>query len=214
MTQSSVHNYMMNVFLFDRLSHLQSLAAQLDSPDMLRLVPVDHFNMAIQGLSNLLRTGNQSVSNTKSDWSSQSHVILNDINKGDNSENTRVTRYKQSDLEDAVLILPLINDYLRHYIEMLESTFENLATTSTMNSSSSPDSFDTSSESPTGSLGLFLRNTASYANDLEGLTIASLNTLHVLLSCVDVRRLLFVVEVKVSLEAAAPADTEVCVRVE
>ncbi|XP_045196337.2 uncharacterized protein LOC123551455 isoform X2 [Mercenaria mercenaria] len=169
-----------------RLSDLQSLVTQLDKPDMVSLVPVDHFSMAVQGLSDLLKPWNQSNDNTKSDWSIQNQ--MKPCDSGDSLSNSTVTA--QTDLEDAILILPLISDYLKHYTEMLESAFENSTASSGTNSSSSPDSFDTSSESPTGSLGLFLKSTANYANDLEGLTIASLNTLHILLSCVGVRRIL------------------------
>ena len=169
--------------MFFRLSDLHSLLSQCDKPDMVRLVSGDHFSMAVQGLSNLLKSWNQPNENSKSDWS-----IQNQMRSCDNGDVSLFTR--QSDLEDAILILPLISDYLRHYIEMLESMFETSASSTDTTSSSSPDSFDTSSESPTGSLSMFLKSTANYANDLEDLTIASLNTLHTLLSSVGVRQML------------------------
>lgn len=183
------------VLLYFRLSDLQSLVTQLDKPDMVSLVPVDHFNMAVQGLSNLLKSGNQSDARNRSDLSIQTHMRCSD---------GRESATYSTDLDDAILILPLISDYLRHYTEMIESRFENSAASSTSTSSSSPDSFDTSSESPTGSLGQFLKSSANYANDLESLTIASLHTLHTLLSCVGVRRILLDVEVNQS-----PKETDV-----
>jgi hypothetical protein len=189
----------MAYFIFCRLSDLQSLVSQFDKPDMVRLVPVDHFSMAVQGLSNLLKPWNQSNENSKSDWSIQNQ--MRPCDQGD----AAYSLTRQSDLEDAVLILPLISDYLRHYIEMLESMFETSTSSTGTNSSSSPDSFDTSSESPTGSFSMFLKSTANFANDLEGLTIASLKTLHTLLSCVGVRQILLEIDsrqIQVDVECA------------
>lgn len=187
------------VLLYFRLSDLQSFVTQIDKPDMVSLVPVDHFNMAVQGLSNLLKPRNQSDSDKRSDLSIQTQMR--------SSDGIESATYS-TELDDAILILPLISDYLRHYTEMIESKFENSATSSNSTSSSSPDSFDTSSESPTGSLGQFLKSSANHANDLESLTIASLHTLHTLLSCVGVRRILLTVEVNQSPKGTEVAEIE------
>ena len=101
------------------------------------------------------------------------------------------SRGNQQCLDSAILILPLINDYLRHYIEMLDTALDtSSASTTSTSASSSSDSFDISSESPTGSVGLFLKTVAGFANDLESLCIAALHTLHELLASKGIRDVL------------------------
>lgn len=162
---------------------------KVEQTELTSLVPVSHFNMAIQGLTKLL-TGNQNVtknsahaSNTSEDSSS---VGSSDGCKfGEQSDAAR--------LENAIFLLPIINDYLGHYIEMIELTLESsaISTSNTSNtSSSSPDSLETSGPSPTGSVAQFLKNSTSFANDLEGYCIAALRVLHELVGCSCVREVL------------------------
>ena len=117
-------------------------------------------------------------------------------NKGNHSEVPPRETTKTSTLDNAVLMLPLLADYLRHYIDMLDTSSERYNTSSGTNSSSSASLESFESGSPTGSLGLLLKNTASYANNIEQLALASLQTLHILLSCDNVRNVLLYKEDK------------------
>lgn len=160
------------------MSDLYGLLTRADKPDYVSLVPVDHFNMAVQGLSCLIKSENQSA----------------DRNISDSNQMTSSVPQETSALNDAILVLPVINDYLKHYIEMFEATLEtsegSTTTTTATLSSSSSGSFDTSSESLTGSFGSFLRSSASWANELECLAIASVETLSELLSSSAVKDIL------------------------
>ncbi|KAL4233011.1 hypothetical protein ACF0H5_007697 [Mactra antiquata] len=170
-----------------RLSDLHGMLTRVDrQQNFVNLVPVDHFNMAVEGLSNLIKNENQSSCDQTMDVT-QSTV-----------------------LHDAILVLPIINDYLKHYMDMLDTTLEtsDVSPPSTTVSSSSSGSFDTSSESLTGSFGLFVKMSASSANDLEQLTIASVETLYELLSSNAVRDILLYSESKPTLTPTTAAELE------
>lgn len=144
--------------------------------------------MAVHGLRDLLNP----------------HLELDTVST---SEQSSMKINVQQCLDSAILILPLINEYLRHYIEMVETTLDtSTATTSTTSTSSSSESFDTSSESPTGSVGQFLKTVAGFANDLESLCVAALHTLNELTSCEGIRCIL--------LQTVAGQTTETCMETE
>ncbi|KAH3881338.1 uncharacterized protein LOC127879777 [Dreissena polymorpha] len=173
-----------------RLADFQNIVHKVEQTELTSLVPVSHFNMAIQGLTKLL-AGNQTVAknSTHSSNSSEDSSAVGSPDRskfGDQSEATR--------LENSIFLLPIINDYLGHYIEMIELTLlesSAISTSSTSNtSSSSPDSLETSGPSPTGSVAQFLKNSASFANDLEGYCIAALRVLHELVGCCHIREVL------------------------
>lgn len=152
------------------MADFQSLVKRVDKTEMSSLVPADHYNMAIRGLRQLLLP--ELRGETCFGWEPEASRSRN-----------------QQCLDSAILILPLINDYLKHYMGMLEATLDMSSSTSSTSASSS-SSFDISSESPTGSVGLFLKTVTGFANDLENLCIASLYTLHELTACPGIREVL------------------------
>lgn len=144
---------------------------------MSSLVPTDHYNMAIQGLRQLLQP--EDKTDTCREPASSETVL----------------RLTDQSLDSAILILPLVNDYLGHYMEMLEITLDSSTSSlSTTSASSSSESYDVSSESPTGSVGLLLKTVAGFANDLENTCIAALHTLHLLTVCEGIRDVLLHME--------------------
>ncbi|KAL8577235.1 hypothetical protein ACOMHN_034261 [Nucella lapillus] len=109
----------------------------------------------------------------------------------------------------AVLLLPMLNDYLQHYIDILSSS-SNEATAPTSpnvgSGSNKSSSCETGSslESLTSSLEVLLQQGAEYANTVETLTLCALRVLNMLVSaCEDVRSL--VVMSRTGLAAAAIA---------
>ncbi|XP_069141364.1 ATR-interacting protein-like [Argopecten irradians] len=89
----------------------------------------------------------------------------------------------------ALLLLPLLTDYLGHYLDLLTSAVE--VNPQSPPSSRGSSSLDSSVESLTSSLSLLLRDSALFANNLESLALASLSILHKLVSfCQSVRAVL------------------------
>ena len=156
---------------------MQTLLEAQEKPETSSIVSLDHFNMAVHGLTQLLREDSSNLSQTLSSMAPTETM--------DTSERPTCVS-DGNDLDHAVLILPLLNDYLKHYINMLESSAETLVTSPSITSSSS-GSYESSADS---SLGLILKDSATYANNLENLALASLRTLHVLTSCHSVRSIL------------------------
>ena len=156
---------------------MQTLLEAQEKPETSSIVSLDHFNMAVHGLTQLLREDSSNLPQTL--------LSLATTETMDTSE--RPANVSDGNgLDHAVLILPLLNDYLKHYINMLESSAETLVTSPSITSSSS-GSYESSVDS---SLGLILKDSATYANNLENLALASLRTLHVLTSCRSVRSIL------------------------
>lgn len=90
----------------------------------------------------------------------------------------------------AVLLLPMLNDYLSHYLDILSSSSSaatpgiaspNLSSSSNKSSSCEAGS---SLESMTSSLVLLFQQGAEYANSVETLTLCALRVLHTLV-CVS-----------------------------
>lgn len=90
----------------------------------------------------------------------------------------------------AVLLLPMLNDYLSHYLDILSSSgtaatpgiaSPNLSSSSNKSSSCEAGS---SLESMTSSLVLLFQQGAEYANSVETLTLCALRVLHTLV-CVS-----------------------------
>ncbi|KAK7102366.1 hypothetical protein V1264_020596 [Littorina saxatilis] len=88
----------------------------------------------------------------------------------------------------ALLLLPMLNDYISHYIDILTSgtaavnvQSPNLSSGSVKSSSCESGS---SLESVTSSLGMLLQQGAEYANSVETLTLSALHALHALV-CVS-----------------------------
>ncbi|ESO98513.1 hypothetical protein LOTGIDRAFT_239031 [Lottia gigantea] len=106
-------------------------------------------------------------------------LLLNDMNSCDQPDFN----------EPAVLILPLLSDYFNHYISMLNLNEDNPVLNSPTNSSSfKSSSCESSIESLTSSLGLLLKDGASYAQNIENLTSTALTVLkHLVISSTSVR---------------------------
>lgn len=92
------------------------------------------------------------------------------------------------ELSGALLLLPMLNDYISHYIDILTSgtaavnvQSPNLSSGSVKSSSCESGS---SLESVTSSLGMLLQQGAEYANSVETLTLSALHALHALV-CVS-----------------------------
>ncbi|XP_067683214.1 ATR-interacting protein-like [Haliotis asinina] len=141
-----------------RLSDLQASLQSADCPDTCSVVPRDHYLMAVEGLQDLLKSQSQcrdTVLNT------DSHLTHTE------------------ELSGAVLILPLINDYLSHYLDILSNSPVQGSSSGTLNSSLGRGSASESSlESVTSSIGLLLKDYQNSANNLECLCLTSLRTLH------------------------------------
>ncbi|KAK7484326.1 hypothetical protein BaRGS_00024451 [Batillaria attramentaria] len=96
----------------------------------------------------------------------------------------------QDQMSSTTLILPLLNDYMGHYIDILtSSTNTGPASPNIVSSDSSKSSSGESSlESITSSLGILLQEGAEYANSMETLTMCVLRVLHKLVCmCPKVR---------------------------
>lgn len=94
----------------------------------------------------------------------------------------------------AVFLLPLIEDCVREYSKMLNvCTDDNLSTPKSSLCFESGSSSDRSSfHSFSSSLSSLLREGATYANNLEEITLAALHVLHELVSqCLDVASWVF-----------------------
>ena len=148
-----------------RISDVQALLEAQEKPETSSIVSRDHFYIAVHGLTQLLQT----------------------YNNNDTSVSEEPSTAMQCDdysHDSAVLILPLLKDYLSHYLRMIETSSDSFeASPSISLSSSGSSSFESS-------LGLFLKDSTAYANNLESLAIASLRTLHILTLCRSVRNVL------------------------
>ena len=134
----------------------------------------DHFYIAIHGLTQILQSDDNNEASVSANGASVSEEPSSAIQANDN------------EFDSAVLVLPLLKDYLSHYLRMLETSTDSFEASPSISSSSS-GSFESSVES---SLGLFLKDSTAYANNLESLALASLRTLHILTMCRSVRNVL------------------------
>lgn len=143
---------------------------------------------AMEGLHSILKDTNQSplvslvkVSHTCT-FSDQSTSLLQ--------------THETSVSHNGLFFLPLVNDYLSHYIEMMNCYVERgqtlLSPQSSSSSSFGPSSSgDSSMDSLTSSLNVLLRDGAAYANNLESLALCTLHVLYKLvLYCEAVRDIL------------------------
>lgn len=141
-----------------RLSDLHASLQSAESADTCSVVPRDHYLMAVEGLQDLLKSVSQC-----------SDIV----------PNTDPHLAHTQELSGAVLILPLINDYLSHYLDVLSNAPAQGSSSGTLNSSLGRGSVSESSlESVTSSIGLLLKDYQSSANNLECLCLTSLRTLH------------------------------------
>ena len=186
--------------------------------EMIRLVHPDHFNLAMKGLKELLNVPDTSLKQ----MGNVSHMTLLDLDfsqKSDTFESDQNDQFQRllsasgkSHLDSAILLLPMLQDYLQHYIDMLQTSLETPGSSSAISTSSSSESFESSSESPTGSLGILLRSTATYANNLEILAIASLKTLCTLVNYDCVRKVLYYKQSDDLPPSNEVSNTEMCKR--
>lgn len=82
-------------------------------------------------------------------------------------------------LSGAVLILPLLNDYITHYIDILSaaSGSSGMFSPNLSANSSKSCSYDSSVETLSSSLGLLLQEGTEYANNIETLALCALRVL-------------------------------------
>ncbi|XP_060066244.1 uncharacterized protein LOC132546542 [Ylistrum balloti] len=160
----------------------------------------EHRTLALQGMQTLLhnrQSGDNFIDKVsvnvlrnaaKSDADPKKHL----------ADTSLVTRNKEKVSTDqdiptdygAVLLLPLLADYLGHYQDLLTCAVE--VSPQSPPSSRGSSSLDSSVESLSSSLSLLLRDSALFANNLEALALAALSILHRLVSyCPSVRAVLF-----------------------
>lgn len=146
-----------------------------DRPRPRPIVSTSSYARAMEGLHSILKDTNQSplvslvkVSHTCT-FSDQSTSLLQ--------------THETSVSHNGLFFLPLVNDYLSHYIEMMNSYVERgqtlLSPQSSSSSSFGPSSSgDSSMDSLTSSLNVLLRDGAAYANNLESLALCALHVLY------------------------------------
>lgn len=153
-----------------------------ESTESLLLVSPGNYDLALEGMSCLLREESH-TSSTKND-----KTILTDIESAlDTSIESNSTCSSSQNIlsnhSSAIYFLPLLNDYLSHYLEMLCTSVNCVKSPPTPKSSNSSSKASSSDiESVTSSLELLLKNSASYANNLENLATISLRILYKLVS--------------------------------
>lgn len=156
-----------NDFSFNfRLQDMKRKHSLLQSPEKSAKKPIvspDSYSSAIHGMKCLLC--NQKTFQSRAETS----PILTDTS-----------------LNGAILFLPMIDDYLTQYLDILNSNIEGHPLQSPRHSftssSSSKSSYDSSIESLTASLDLLLKDSANFANNLESLALVALQVLHKLVS--------------------------------
>ncbi|OWF51643.1 ATR-interacting protein-like [Mizuhopecten yessoensis] len=110
--------------------------------------------------------------------------------QADSSDDRRPSDQEIPIDQGAVLLLPLLADYLGHYLDLLSCAVE-ASPPSPSSSRGGSSSLDSSVESLSSSLSLLLRDSALFANNLEALALAALSILHKLVSyCPSVRAIL------------------------
>lgn len=149
-----------------RLQDMKRKHSLLQSPEKSAKKPIvspDSYSSAIHGMKCLLC--NQKTFQSRTETS----PILTDTS-----------------LNGAILFLPMIDDYLTQYLDILNSNIEGHPLQSPRHSftssSSSKSSYDSSIESLTASLDLLLKDSANFANNLESLALVALQVLHKLVS--------------------------------
>ncbi|XP_052781387.1 ATR-interacting protein-like [Mya arenaria] len=162
-----------------RLTEFKKLVERVEQPEMISLVKIKHLNMAISGFSAMIKPSTDSDQHMS--WTKN-------IQSGGTSQSVR-DGSKTHASDSALFILPLIDDYLRCYVEMMVATLE-ISASSTESNGTVTASSSSSEPSPSGSLAVFLKSSATFANDLEGYCVAALRALHVLLACPSVRSVL------------------------
>ncbi|CAC5410309.1 ATRIP [Mytilus coruscus] len=145
------------------LKHQHSSIVSPEKPVRKSIISPDSYSSAIHGMKCLLRNQQTFQSRT------ETNIVL--------TENT---------LNGAILILPMIDDYLAQYIDMLRSNLDARTCVSPRSSytssGSSKSSFDSSIQSLTGSLDMLLKDSADFANNLENMALVTLQVLHKLVS--------------------------------
>ena len=118
-------------------------------------------------------------------------------------------------LNGAILFLPMIHDYLTQYMDMLTSNLDARTCSSPQNSLTSSglskSSFDSSVESLTSSLDMLLKDSADYANNLENMTLVTLQIVHKLVSFSSViRNILLNVDSDTKLVEESTEEVNLC----
>ncbi|XP_052676534.1 ATR-interacting protein-like [Crassostrea angulata] len=177
--QSNPVSMDLHTFLFDRDSskmlspiptkRMSDKKLTADRPRPRPIVSTSSYARAMEGLHSILKDTLVKVSHTCT-FSDQSTSLLQ-------------TTHETSVSHNGLFFLPLVNDYLSHYIEMMNSYVERgqtlLSPQSSSSSSFGPSSSgDSSMDSLTSSLNVLLRDGAAYANNLESLALCALHVLY------------------------------------
>lgn len=183
--QSNPLSMDLHTFLFDRDSskmlspiptkRMSDKKLSADRPRPRPIVSTSSHARAMEGLHSILKDTNQSP------LVSMMSVSHNSTS-GDQSTSLLQTQ-ETSVSQNGLLFLPLLNDYLSHYIEMMNCYVERGQTLLSPQSSSSSSfgpssSSDSSMDSLTSSLHVLLRDGAAYANNLESLALCALHVLY------------------------------------
>ncbi|XP_062590170.1 ATR-interacting protein-like [Saccostrea cucullata] len=189
----------LQAFLFDRDSSKQlspiptkrmsDKKPVVERPKLRPIVSTNSYSRAMEGIHSILSGSNQSPLISLLDLS---HTNMS----SDQSASSLQPQRLSSESQSALLFLPLLNDYLSHYIEMMNCYVERGQTLLSPQSSSSSSfgpssSSDSTMDSLNSSLNTLLRDGAAYANSLESHALSALTVLYKLvLYCDAVREIL------------------------
>ncbi|XP_061187663.1 ATR-interacting protein-like [Saccostrea echinata] len=186
-------------FLFDRDStkllspiptkRMSDKKPAIDRPKLRPIVSTNSYSRAMEGIHSILSGSNQSPLISLLDLS---HANIS----SEQSASSLQPQGLSSESQSALLFLPLLNDYLSNYIEMMNCYVERGQTLLSPQSSSSSSfgpssSSDSTMDSLSSSLNTLLRDGAAYANSLESQALSALTVLYKLvLYCDAVRDIL------------------------
>ena len=138
----------MSLFRWVQNLHQQPLAKDIDQLET-QIVPDEHYALAVQAVKNLLET----------------------------DSDTPVTGLLDNHTEHAIYLLPVIESYLTHYLDLVRTMQPTSSVSSSVNSLSSPlDSYDSVSSYQRS----MAEQNASYVSQVEQWALNALHVLHVL----------------------------------
>lgn len=157
-------------------------------------MPTEHCRLALHGLSSLLRQPSGPANHDIARQTEVCDMILGPSAWNSDNGHPETTHNvvqpggdSGSACDSAVYVLPVIDDWLGRYLDMLDAMLETSADLTTPPTLSSSDSTESSDTSLTSTLAAILRSSASMANDVECFTSAALRALLVLVDSSAVR---------------------------
>lgn len=150
-------------------------------------MPTEHCRLALHGLSSLLRQPSGPATHDVARQAEVCDMILGPPAWTADNGHPETSHNVSEPGDSAVYVLPVIDDWLGRYLDMLDAMLETSADLTTPPTLSSSDSTESSDTSLTSTLAAILRSSASMANDVECFTSAALRALLVLVDSSAVR---------------------------